>query len=210
MRAFVQVLLIRIGAWLWALAARIGGAGRDRLEHAERAEEMFSEAAARAIAGSDDESLRDDVGGEWPVPDGYVRMNARGQIPGAMGGALLLVDLDERHFVPLFVGPTETLAMQHRLAGKRFKRPLPYDLFERLLERIGAVLVRSTIDELRDGVFIATVVVALDDGRIQELDARASDAVILALGSDCPVFVSDGVVDEAARPLQLEQAEAPG
>ena len=208
MRAFLQLLLIRFGAWLWACAARLGGA---RSEKAEEAEQLFSEVAARAIAqGADKARSCDDAQVDLPTPAGYVRMSARGQIPSAMGGALLLVDRDDSLFMPVFVGPTETLAIQHRLRGRRFQRPLPYDLFERLLDRIGAVLVRSTIDELRNGVFIATVVVALDDGRIQELDARASDAVILALGSHCPVFVADDVMHEAARPLlQLDSSEAP-
>jgi bifunctional DNase/RNase len=207
MRAFIQLMLIRFGAWLWSCAARLGGGKVDRID---RAEQVFAEAAARAIAeGEEAPRSGAEEEGELPALSGYVRMSARGQIPAAMGGALLLVDNAESQFVPVFVGPTETLAIQHRLRGRRFKRPLPYDLFERLMDRIGAVLVRSTIDELRNGVFIATVVVALDDGRIQELDARASDAVILALGSDCPVFVSDGVMDEAARPLQqLEASEA--
>ena len=50
-------------------------------------------------------------------------------------------------------------------------------------------------------VFIATVVIELAADQRLELDARASDAVILALGQGVPILAAEELIAQAARPL---------
>ena len=58
------------------------------------------------------------------------------------------------------------------------------------------------IDDLRDGTFYAKVdAERYENGEPEEFvfDARPSDALALAVRIDCPIIVSDEVLDEAGR-----------
>lgn len=208
MRAHLQTLLLRIATWLMGLEARLA---KKRLEP-EQAHALLAAAAAQAI---DDAELltaggagRAAPGGEpgarangstaFEVPEGYQLMSARAQLSPMFGNALLLVDEQERRFLPIFVGATEALAFRSRLANEPYQRPLTHDLFDRLLERVDGRVVGVQIDELRGGVFYARLWIALGDERL-ELDARPSDAIVLAMGAQAPVVVAQTVLAEASR-----------
>lgn len=140
-----------------------------------------------------------------PAPDsalpGYLAMTARGQLSAGMGSAVILANEDAGLFVPIFVGPSEALALGHRLEGTSFSRPLPYDLIDHLLTLMAAEVHQVRIEELSGSVFLAVVVLRTADGESVAIDTRASDAVIIALGHRLPVLVSDVVVATVARPL---------
>jgi len=219
MRPLVQRLALSLAGSLSRLALRL-----DRGPAPPPLEGSIEAAAARALADApamptglapedDSEPLAGarGEGREEAWPEGYERLYARGQLPAAMGSALLLVDGEEARFVPVFVGPGETLALKHRLAGEPFSRPLPYDLLDRLLAEVGGRIRLVRLEALRDKVFIATIVLELDGGRELELDARASDAVILALGAGAAILAADGLMAAAARPLaELDEEDPPG
>jgi bifunctional DNase/RNase len=57
-------------------------------------------------------------------------------------------------------------------------------------------LERVVITELRDDTFFAVLWVR-HDGELMTVDARPSDAIALALRSDCPIFVSEQVLQTA-------------
>jgi bifunctional DNase/RNase len=194
MRSFLAHLAMRVAAAWWALALKLRG-------ETPRAaiERRFDEAANEAVSLGPLPvvSMPKDV----DVPDGYVQVEPRGITATPIGGALLLVDAARERYVPVFIGGTEALALDHKLQGRAFPRPLPYDLFEHLLLAVGAELTGVRIDELSDDVFIATLVVQLSDERQIELDARASDAVILALGRRAPIVVAVPVIESSSRPL---------
>jgi len=182
---------MRIAAIWWAIGLKLrGGTPRSEVERRfdEAASAALGERTARQMAAVD-------------VPEGYVQVEPRGVTATPLGGAMLLVDERVGRYLPIFVGGTEALAVHHRLDGKPFSRPLPYDLFEHLLLATGAELTGVRIDRLDDDVFVATIVVELADERQIELDARASDAVILALGRRAPIVVARDVMERASRAL---------
>jgi bifunctional DNase/RNase len=201
MTRLLQLALLKLAAALWFVALRIDARAGGAKARAARA---FDDAARKVIAAGASEHAPQpssrDVERPEP-PEGYVHMTPRGRLDAAVASSLLLVD-DSRHvFVPVFVGPTEALAFQNRLERRSFSRPLIYDLTERLLLELGATIGSVRIDELRDQVFIATVVLLMPEGRVLELDARASDAIVLALGSRAPIVVAEDVVRVAGRTL---------
>jgi bifunctional DNase/RNase len=79
------------------------------------------------------------------------------------------------------------------MEGIKPPRPLTHDLMKNILESVGSDLAEITISELKDGTFYAKL--NLDS---QEIDARPSDAIALAVRFGAPIFVSDRVMDEAA------------
>jgi bifunctional DNase/RNase len=64
------------------------------------------------------------------------------------------------------------------------------------------------VSELRDDTFFA-VIWLRQDGEVVTIDARPSDALALALRSDCPIFVSEEVLSTAkVIPSPADQASA--
>jgi bifunctional DNase/RNase len=76
-----------------------------------------------------------------------------------------------------------------------------------VIEAHGSQLKEVHITELHDGVFFAVLV--FSGG--QQVSARPSDAIALALRAGAPVLVDEGVLDEAAveLPDEEEGAEEP-
>jgi bifunctional DNase/RNase len=72
-----------------------------------------------------------------------------------------------------------------------------------MVAEFGGAIDRVRIDDLADGTFYAKIDTEqyLDERRKQMVfDARPSDGIAIALRVDCPLVVSDEVVDEAGRP----------
>ncbi|NLV11522.1 MULTISPECIES: bifunctional nuclease family protein [Halomicrobium] len=119
--------------------------------------------------------------------------------PGAP--VVLLRARDE--VVPIFVSSDQAQSMQLALEGEPFERPLTHDLMVEMVAEFGAAIDRVRIDDLADGTFYAKIDTEqyLDDRRKEMVfDARPSDGIAIALRVDCPLIVSDEVVDEAGQP----------
>jgi bifunctional DNase/RNase len=133
-------------------------------------------------------------------PPGFVVAEAVRAAPVGDGYAVLLVDSRTKRGVPLFVGGTEGLSIELRLAERRYPRPLTHDLLDSVLRELDARVHSARVEKLDGGVFFGVLVLQAQE-RTLELDARASDAVAMALGSGTPIFVSETVVARAGIPL---------
>lgn len=105
-------------------------------------------------------------------------------------------------FVPIFVTDDQADAIKQGLAGEAFDRPLTHDLFVEMLAEFGGAFDRVHIDDLRSGTFYAKIEAQrYEDGEPESVtfDARPSDAVAIAVRADCPIEVSDAVLDAAGR-----------
>ncbi len=113
----------------------------------------------------------------------------------ASGGAyaLILKEVNGNRRLPIIIGAFEAQSIALEMEGIKPPRPLTHDLMKNILESVGADLSEITISELRDGTFYAKLI--LDS---QEIDARPSDAIALAVRFGVPIFVIDKVMDEAA------------
>ena len=66
-----------------------------------------------------------------------------------------------------------------------------------LLESLSANLEQVVIHDIKDSTFFAKLIVRTN-GELQEIDARPSDGIALALRVPAPIFVSDKIVLEEA------------
>ena len=105
---------------------------------------------------------------------------------------VLLRERDGERRLPIWVGPADGNALAVRLTDEPPPRPLTSDLMVDLLRVTGAHVERVAVVSLRDNTFYATIVV---DG--QELDARPSDAINLAVRIGAPIVVDESVLGEA-------------
>jgi uncharacterized protein len=134
--------------------------------------------------------------GSEQVPNGFVSMEVMGVLPTSDGNAVFLVDLEHERVLPIWIGPSEAMAIQLRMERRRFERPLTHDLLDTIVKELGGRVVRVHVDDLRGATFVATLFVRGPDG-VMAIDARPSDAIAIAVGNRIPIYVSREVVERA-------------
>lgn len=117
---------------------------------------------------------------------------------------VLLLDVDGRRLLPIVVGLTEGTAIAAGQAGVTPPRPMTHDLLVAALAATGVALEQVEVVALVDGVFHAALV--LDNG--VRVDARASDAVAVAVRTGRPVLCAPAVLEESGLPVQERGEEA--
>jgi RNA polymerase sigma factor (sigma-70 family) len=101
---------------------------------------------------------------------------------------MVLQDRDSERRLPIWIGPAEAITMALALESVETPRPFTARLAASLVEAAGASIAEVRITRLLEGVFYATVLVDGPAG-VQEVDARPSDAVNLALAAGRPIKV---------------------
>jgi bifunctional DNase/RNase len=127
----------------------------------------------------------------------------------ATGGAyaILLKEVDGKRRLPIIIGAFEAQAIALEIEGIKPPRPLTHDLLKQLTDSLGATVLEIIIDELRDNTFFAKIILEVS-GFSQEIDARPSDAIALAVRAQSPIYVSEIVMDSAAFVPTDENEEA--
>ncbi|WP_454048650.1 bifunctional nuclease family protein [Cellulomonas sp. Marseille-Q8402] len=129
--------------------------------------------------------------------------------PGDDELVVLLLEPVGELIVPIAIGPTEAGAIATAQAGVVPPRPMTHDLMRDLLVALGVRVRQVEITELVGGVFHAALVLGEQQVRV---DARASDAIALAVRVGCPVMCATDVLAEVgveASPVPVEDAEEP-
>ncbi|MGB2951848.1 MAG: bifunctional nuclease domain-containing protein [Gaiellaceae bacterium] len=112
--------------------------------------------------------------------------------------------------LPIWIAEMEGNALALGLRGEVGPRPLTFDLTAKLLELTGGRIERVVVSRLLEKTFYATVTVRTD-GRSEELDARPSDAINLAIRVAAPIYVaeevmeSSGVIDRTALETDVDE-----
>ncbi len=133
----------------------------------------------------DNEKVQVDILGLSPTP-----------APGGGGYALILKEIGGDRRLPIIIGSFEAQHIALELEGINPPRPLTHDLNRNIIEQLGFSISYVFINELRDGTFFAKI--KMDVGSIDEIDARPSDAIALALKFAVPIYVSEEVMNEVA------------
>lgn len=108
---------------------------------------------------------------------------------------VILKDLEGKRYLPILIGPFEATAIQLALEGQPVPRPLSHDLMKSILDGVSAKLTKVVIHDIKDSTFFAKLVVETA-GEDQEIDARPSDCIALALRANAPIYVTDKIVLE--------------
>ena len=106
-------------------------------------------------------------------------------------------------YLPIWIGPAEADAIAAKLQGVKLERPLTHDLLRSTIEALGAKVNSINIYDLKNDVFYAKILLAVDGGQI-EVDSRPSDALALAVRVEVPIYVDESVMDKAGILLDRE------
>jgi hypothetical protein len=111
--------------------------------------------------------------------------------------AILLRERDGSRRLPIIIGAFEAQAIALELEGIRPPRPLTHDLIKNLVDNLGATVVEVIVDELRENTFFAKIVLDVSS-LTNEIDARPSDAIAIAVRTQSPIYVAEAVMNAAA------------
>jgi bifunctional DNase/RNase len=117
---------------------------------------------------------------------------------------VLLRDPSGRRQVPIWIDQAQA---QNILAGmnhERPPRPLTHDLMAQLLKLAGLRLERVVVHAIEDNTFRAVLKLSNEVGESNEVDARPSDAIALALRTGSSIWMLEEVVADASIPVDAE------
>jgi bifunctional DNase/RNase len=113
-------------------------------------------------------------------------------------GAYALVLIEEKgdRRIPIIIGGFEAQAIVIKLENLDPPRPLTHDLFKSFADEFSITVSEVFIYKLEEGVFYSTLVC---NNGIKEysIDSRTSDAVALALRFNCPIYITEEILEKA-------------
>ena len=120
--------------------------------------------------------------------------------------AVVLGEMDGARRLPVIIGSQEAQAIAIAIEGLESSRPMTHDLFKNTLDILRTDIREVIINDLREGVFFARLV--LDrNGEIIEVDSRTSDALALAVRFECPIYTYGHILESAGITLEGEDEE---
>ena len=110
---------------------------------------------------------------------------------------ILRDELNDR-WLPIVVGPAEAQAIAFELEHVSPPRPMTHDLMNSLLSTLNGSVAKVVVNALKENTYYASLDIRQNDDDEKNVDARPSDAIALALRAKAPIFVDEGVMEEAA------------
>ncbi|PZC44824.1 MAG: hypothetical protein C1O27_002619 [Chloroflexi bacterium] len=116
---------------------------------------------------------------------------------------VILKEKDSDRYLPIWIGPAEADAIAVKLQDVSVPRPLTHDLLHSVLESLGAAVTHIVVTDLNNDTFYAKIIIK-NNGNDIEVDSRPSDAIALAVRTQVPIFVNEGVLEKAGVLLDKE------
>ncbi|PNR92450.1 bifunctional nuclease family protein [Petrotoga sp. 9PWA.NaAc.5.4] len=98
--------------------------------------------------------------------------------------------------VPIWIGPCEAGVLALILRNEEFERPLTHDLIQSVIENLGAIPIKVLIDEFKNDIYFAKLILEDKDSNQISIDARPSDCIILSLKKNIPIFIDEKIAVE--------------
>jgi len=111
---------------------------------------------------------------------------------------IVLKEKSGNRILPIVIGIMEVTAIKMRINGITPPRPMTHDLFCNTLTQIGAKVNKIIITKLEQNTFFAKVVIDVDS-RQEEVDARPSDSIAIALRTKAPIFAEEEVLNTVSN-----------
>jgi uncharacterized protein len=121
------------------------------------------------------------------------------------GYAIILKEVGGERRLPIIIGQFEAQAIALELEGIKPPRPLTHDLLKNIIETLGYNVECIVIYELKDSTFYAKI--KFDIPTVEDIDARPSDAIALALKFNVSIYVSSYIMEEIGFIPEYEDKE---
>jgi bifunctional DNase/RNase len=119
---------------------------------------------------------------------------------------VILKDLEDERFLPIWIGRYEAEAIAIRLQNIDVPRPLTHDLLNNTIGELGGEISHILVNDLRNDTFYAKITVNLN-GQTVEIDSRPSDAIALAVRAGATIYVEEDVMARAGIVPEVDVIE---
>ena len=120
-------------------------------------------------------------------------------------GLVLSEEFGNRRF-SVMIGEPEAQSIALKMNNKKSPRPLTHDLIKSLLGVFEAELQKVLIYDMVNDVFYSELYIKKDDN-VLIIDARTSDAVALAVRSDCPIYIKPEILNIVGTEVEPQVEE---
>ena len=147
------------------------------------------------------------VGKETPPP--FVEMEVKGVSLDATGQTpvVILADKEGNQALPIWIGFLEADAIERELKNLTTPRPMTHDLLYSILGQAQVKVKEVKIVDLKNNTYYAKLFLT-SNKKLIEIDARPSDAIIIALKSKTPIFILATILD--AQGITFDKSKRPG
>jgi bifunctional DNase/RNase len=131
------------------------------------------------------------------TPSAFIEMEVKGVRLDAVGQTpvVILADKDGKKALPIWIGIPEANAIERELKSITPTRPMTHDLLHSVLAHAQVKVKEVRIVDLKDRTYYARLFLTLNK-KLIEVDARPSDAIVIALKSKTPIFVLATILDD--------------
>lgn len=112
------------------------------------------------------------------------------------GGCAVFLGTEDKTFV-IHMDPTMGNTITMHLQNIHPERPLTHDLIGTIFMGLGITLEHVIINKIENATFFARIILTMRNElgtKVIELDSRPSDAIVLALQAQKPIFISRHVL----------------
>jgi uncharacterized protein len=121
--------------------------------------------------------------------------------------ALILIEENGERRIPIIIGGFEAQAIVIKLENLDPPRPLTHDLFKQFADDFNIAVFEVVIYKLEEGVFFSRLICNNGEKEIA-IDSRTSDAVALALRFECPIYISEDILEKAGITINPSEQES--
>lgn len=125
-----------------------------------------------------------------------IRVDAIGQNP-----VVILADKEGKKALPIWIGLPEASAIERELNQISTPRPMTHDLLYSILRQAQIKIKEVKIVQLKNHTYYATLSLISNKDQL-DVDARPSDAIILALKAKVPILISTKILEEQGISLE--------
>ena len=103
------------------------------------------------------------------------------------------MDSENKHALPIWIGPFEANAIALKLKKASSHRPLTHDLIRNLIDALDCKISHVVVNDLKENTYYGLIYLKSQESQVA-IDSRPSDAIAIALGAGAPIFVEEDVL----------------
>jgi len=119
---------------------------------------------------------------------------------------LVLSEVAGNRRFSVMIGEPEAQSIALKINNKKSPRPLTHDLIKNILNVLDVELTKVVIYDMINDVFYSELHIVKDD-KLLIVDARTSDAVALAVRTECPIFIKSEILDIVGTEVDVNTDE---
>jgi bifunctional DNase/RNase len=118
---------------------------------------------------------------------------------------LVLSEVNGNRRFSVMIGEPEAQSIALKINNKKSPRPLTHDLIKNILSTFNANLEKIVIYDMVNDVFFSELHIK-KGSEVLIIDARTSDAVALAVRSDCPIYIKSEILEIVGTEVEATES----